>query len=117
MPSLLAPALFSVPCSLRRWHCSPRTCFHPSAGLPPIPSCSNQLRNQGYRPSVQYITRYEFVGRAAGTAGQLRAAELPPRFRDNPHGYLRELNHVRPRCNGMDYRKQLPCRHVALPEE
>ena len=63
--------------------------FSPSA-----PRCSAELREQGYTPAVQYITQYEFVGRAAAKAGQLAQAVLPLELRTDPHAYLRKLNHV-----------------------
>ena len=53
--------------------------------------CSDQLREQGYAASVEYVTRYELYEGVPQPA----PAVLPPQFADNPHAYLRQLNHVR----------------------
>ncbi|EFN57970.1 hypothetical protein CHLNCDRAFT_142107 [Chlorella variabilis] len=53
-----------------------------------------ELREQGYTPAVQYITQYEFVGRAAAKAGQLAQAVLPLELKTHPQPYLAKLNHA-----------------------
>ncbi|KAL4858527.1 Histone-lysine N-methyltransferase [Chlorella vulgaris] len=52
-----------------------------------------ELRAEAYEPKVQYVTDNEFVGRAAEKAAHLQPAVLPAEFADNPHAYLKQLNH------------------------
>ncbi|PRW56393.1 histone-lysine N- H3 lysine-9 specific SUVH4-like [Chlorella sorokiniana] len=52
-----------------------------------------ELRAAGYKPSVQYVTAYEYKDKVADMARSFKAAELPAQFRASPHEYLKTLNH------------------------
>ncbi|KAI7845254.1 hypothetical protein COHA_001296 [Chlorella ohadii] len=52
-----------------------------------------QLRAEGYTPSVQYVTSYQYTGKAAEMAKTFKPAELPAQHRASPHEHLRKLNH------------------------
>ena len=49
------------------------------------------LRRRGWAPTVEYVTEYCLMPGVEAPP----APVLPARFRDNPHDYIKELNHGR----------------------